>query len=66
VSIVGGRLVSHVEFKTSPGPFMWDDAEPEWVVEFIDRVSRMPFTNPPGPRARPISLAESTAIDVGR
>lgn len=39
-------------------PWFWEGADPEWVVEHIDRVSKMPFVEPPGPRVRLISLAE--------
>lgn len=36
-------------YRSPPGPWCWDDAEPDWLAEFIDRVSRLPFTQPPGP-----------------
>lgn len=42
-------------------PWRWEGAEPEWTVELIDRVNRMPFTQPPGPEVRLIPIAEAFA-----
>ena len=68
VSIVGSELVVN-QPRTRRGPFVppvgvwrWDNADPEWIVEFIDRISRMPFTQPPGPEVRLISLAEAERL----
>ena len=36
----------------------WANAEPEWVVEHIDRLSRMPLVPPAGPEARLVSPSE--------
>lgn len=40
------------------GTYMWSHCEPEWVVETIDRLSRMPFTQPAGPVVRLVPLPE--------
>lgn len=47
VGLAGGVLSTDVA-----GVGGWIDAEPEWVVETIDRLSRRPFTQPPGPEVR--------------
>jgi hypothetical protein len=60
VSIVDGRLVATSDLLSlSRAAWRWEGAEPEWTVELIDRVSRMPFTQPPGPEVRLIPLAEA-------
>lgn len=58
VSLVDGRLAA-----SFAGVWWWRDAEPEWVVEFIDWVSRMPFTQPPGPEMQIIDLATAEALE---
>jgi hypothetical protein len=69
VSIVGGNLVAEQHrnprggLTVPSGPWRWDGAEPEWIVELIDRVGRMPFIQPPGPEVRLISLAEGDRLD---
>jgi hypothetical protein len=59
VSLLDGGLAA-----SWAGVWWWRDAEPEWTVELIDRVSRMPFTQPPGPQVRLITLAETRAIEA--
>lgn len=45
------------EFTRCPvGTFDWRNAEPEWVVETIDRLSRKPYTEPEGPAMRLVRL----------
>jgi len=40
------------------GPWHWDSADEWWVVEHIDRVSVMPYTEPEGPPVRLMRLGE--------
>ena len=60
VAIAGGTLVAANNgiHDMLDAPWRWDGAEPEWTVELIDRVNRMPFTQPSGPEARLIPLSE--------
>ena len=46
VGLLDGELVPG-----GRGLGMWLNAEPDWVAETIDRLSRLPFTIPDGPRA---------------
>ena len=59
VGIDHGKLVAQERFLDLGCPWRWDDAEADWIVELIDRVSRMPFDQPPGPEVRLIPLAEA-------
>jgi hypothetical protein len=51
VSVVDGDLVAGWH-----GIWQWSNADPEWVVETIDRLSRKPFERPDGPVARVVPL----------
>ena len=51
VSFVNGDLVPGWH-----GTWEWSSAEPEWVIETIDRLSHKPFEQPPGPLARLVRL----------
>jgi hypothetical protein len=63
VGVKNGRLVA-----LPPGPYRddvawyWINAEPEWTVEHIDRITTMAFTQPPGPSVRLITLVEATRL----
>ena len=58
VHIVDGVLTATpAKDRRLRGLFQWSKAEPDWTVEFIDRLARMPFTPPDGPQVTPISLA---------
>lgn len=61
VVIDHGRLAAVINWQRSRLhlPWRWEDAEAEWLTELIDRVSRMPFTQPEGPAVRPIPLTEA-------
>lgn len=69
VSITYGELVAHANRNSRgaviapTGVWRWDDAEPEWIVELIDRINKMPFTQPQGPQVRLITLAEAEQLD---
>ena len=69
VSICDGELIANARHNrrggvTLPsGVWRWDEAEPEWIAELIDRVGRMPFTQPAGPQVRLITLAEAEQLD---
>ena len=66
VAIDGGKLVA----ATDPNkhllrsPWRWEGAEADWTAELVDRVNRMPFTQPPGPEMRLITLAEARELDA--
>lgn len=49
--IAGGRIQA--------GNWMeWTGCEPDWLVEHIDRVSGLPYDEPPGPKVELLRLAE--------
>ena len=55
VSLIDGQLLPTVTYEGRLGVRAvsdWHHAEPEWVAETIDRLSRLPFTEPDGPRCR--------------
>ena len=54
VYLVDGTLVA--EDRSLRGIFCWRGAEPEWVVETIDRLSLRPFAQPEGPEMRLVHL----------
>ena len=39
------------------GPYRWEGCDEWWVVEHIDRVTSMPYTEPNGPRAELVRLS---------
>ena len=55
VSLLGGRLVPGDQ-----GVHSWMWAEPGWVVETIDRLSRRPYQEPEGESARLVRLDHFT------
>jgi hypothetical protein len=64
VEVMAGRLVAcpprrpRGPVTTIPGAtFYWRDAEQEWAVEHIERISAMEFPLPDGPAVRLITLA---------
>lgn len=58
LTICNGRIVAATFHFVS----RWQGAEPDWVVEFIDRVGRYPYREPPGPRAELVRYADSYAM----
>ena len=51
------------------GIHSWNFAEPDWVVETIDRLSRKPFVQPKGPQVQlvpriPVTREEALAEEV--
>lgn len=50
-SIIDGALVA-LDPNSTEGQWNWTGCEDWWLVEFIDRLSAMPFTIPDGPRVR--------------
>lgn len=42
----------------TPGLWEWGPAEPEWVAELLDRLSRLPLEETDGPQADLVRLAE--------
>jgi hypothetical protein len=51
------------EIIEAAGP-TWRNAEPEWVAEFIDRVSKMPYQPTPGPQVKLITLAALAEMET--
>lgn len=54
---VDGRLVSGIK-----NTIRWHDCEPDWVVETIHRMSRLPVDHPDGPACRIVTYAEGQAM----
>ncbi len=69
VRLAGGQLKAE-DFlrsrKPVPGNWFWDDADPEWTVELIDRISRFPLENAlDGPPCEVVKLDELWALREG-
>lgn len=65
VSLVDGRLVAGPELspmvRYREGRDWWGSAEPDWICEHIDRMARLPFTQPPGPEVELVSRSDWAA-----
>lgn len=59
VALHEGRLVPLVRPRDGRGKVEWAGAEPDWAIEFIDRMAALPFEQPPGPQVRLITLQEA-------
>lgn len=46
----------------SKAPWLWEHAEPDWLADHIDRMSRKTVIIPAGPRVQPIPLAEVSRL----
>lgn len=68
LAVVAGRI--EATSRTDLGKYLlvkhliWRDAEPDWVVEHIDRVARLPYDEPPGPRVELVRLGELPALQA--
>lgn len=59
---IARRAIGRIPFRPRGVEWQWNGADPEWVVEFIDRVSRLPFDEPGGPRCEMIRLSEVLSL----
>jgi hypothetical protein len=57
ISIVGNRLDVFLDRRgLIQGPHRWEGCDEWWVAEHLDRVTRMPYTEPDGPRVELVRL----------
>jgi len=60
LSIVQNRIGVHKDSRgLIQGAWHWDRADEWWVVEHIDRVTQLPYDEPPGPRVQLVRLGDS-------
>jgi hypothetical protein len=59
LSVFGGRIARETDNFLHSGWWAWDNAEPEWACEHIDRLSKMAYDQPDGPQVELINLAKA-------
>lgn len=62
LSLINGFIVHEPD--PCKGTWYWDEAEPDWIMEFLEYLGRCPYLQPPGPEMQLVRLDYFEEIDA--